>query len=202
MRPHREIEIKLRVDDLSELLRKVHALGARTLGRVREYNVLFDTPDAAFRLTGWLVRLRMETPAAAWGLPAGRRSAVVTSKAPAPPRRKGARSPFKERLETEVSARNPRSFRRQVARLGLRPSFSYEKYRATFRIPHWKLHIDLDETPIGTILELEGDPGAIRKVARQLGFSPREFLRVTYWELNAAECRRRGVAPGNMLFRR
>jgi len=199
-RTHREIEIKLCVADLSGLLRKIRALGARTRGRVHEYNVLFDTPDSAFRRSGRLLRLRTQTPAASRDVPAGPAGAWVTSKAPAPPRRKGSPSAFKERLETELPIKSPASFRRSLIRLGFRPGFCYEKYRTTFRIPGLKLHIDLDETPVGTILELEGSPAAIRRTARQLGFSLRDFLRVTYWELNAAECRRRCVAPGNMLF--
>lgn len=201
MNSHREAEIKIRIDSLPNILRAIFSLGARTLGRVHEYNALFDTPVSAFRLSHRLLRFRVETPAPARGLPSGRARAVVTWKAPAPPRRKGSGPVFKERLEKELTIRDPRSFPRQLVRLGFRTGFCYEKYRTSFRIPHRKLHIDLDETPIGVLLELEGAPAAIRWVARRLGFLPRAFIRLTYWELNAAECRRRGVAPKNMLFR-
>jgi adenylate cyclase class IV len=53
--------------------------------------------------------------------------------------------------------------------LGFRPGFRYEKYRASFRLPN--LHVDLDETPAGNFLELEGSPKAIERVAHALGYS-------------------------------
>jgi adenylate cyclase, class 2 len=197
---HREIEIKLRVADLGQIIGKIRSLGARTRGRVHEYNALFDTPDLGFWRTGRLLRLRVETPAASRPIPAGRRGAWLTSKVPAPARARGSRSLFKERLESEVSVANPLRFLRRIARLGFRRGFCYEKYRTPFRIPGLNLHIDLDETPVGVILELEGSPYLIRSVARRLGFSRRDYLRSTYGELYAAECRRRGIPPGNMLF--
>jgi adenylate cyclase class 2 len=82
--------------------------------------------------------------------------------------------------------------------IGLRPSFRYEKYRSTFRLAG--LHLDLDETPVGVFLELEGAPRSIDRVARSLGFVPREYINGTYWDLYAADCRRRGRKPANMLF--
>src|SRR5579862_4447640 len=77
--------------------------------------------------------------------------------------------------------------------LGFRPGFRYEKYRTSFRLN--SLHIDLDETPIGTFLELEGSHAAINRTARTLGFRPRDYLRSTYWTLYAADCRRRHRKP-------
>lgn len=197
---HREIEIKLRVADLAEIIARIRGLGGRPRGRVHEYNVLFDTPDSAIRESGCLLRLRTETPKASRLVPAGPRGAWVTWKAPAPPRRKGAASAFKERLESEVAVGDPAAFRGQLLSLGLRPGFRYEKYRTTFTIPGVALHLDLDETPVGTILELEGSPAAIRRIAGRLGFGVRDYLRMTYWELNAAECRRKGIRAGNMVF--
>jgi adenylate cyclase class 2 len=81
----------------------------------------------------------------------------------------------------------------------LRPGFRYEKYRSTFRLPG--LHLDLDETPAGVFLELEGSPSAIDRTAKALGYAPRDFVRTTYWDIYAADCRRRGCTPRNMVFR-
>ena len=88
------------------------------------------------------------------------------------------------------------------ARIGFRPGFRYEKFRTSFRnIPSAAgLHLDLDETPVGDFLEIEGAPREIDRIARALGFSPRDYIRSTYWDLYAAECRRRGQIPRNMLF--
>jgi adenylate cyclase, class 2 len=194
-RTHRETEIKLRVADLPALIRRIRGLGAVEHGRVFEQNALYDTPDSAFRSRGRLLRLRLETPAPSMMIRGGARRAVATSKAPAPASR---RSRYKEKLEREVEVRSASRWPSALRALGLRPAFRYEKYRTSFRFRG--LHLDLDETPVGVFLELEGAPRAIDRVARALGFAPREYIRGTYWDLHAADSRRRGRAPGNMLF--
>jgi adenylate cyclase class 2 len=212
-RTNREIEVKLRVLDGQEMHRKLHRLGATYEGRVLERNTLYDTPDSDLRRRGTLLRIRVEIPA-----PSGRRldrtaatqrrhtsatatRTILTSKAKAPaspgtvrPRR------YKEKLEREVVVRNPPARWHKILRsLGLRPSFRYEKYRTTYRLSH--LALDLDETPAGTFLELEGHPSAIDRAARALGYAPRDYYRGTYWDLYVSECRRRGRTPRNMVFR-
>jgi adenylate cyclase class 2 len=196
---NREIEVKLPVDDVRELVRHLRRIGARNHGRVLEQNTLYDTRASDFRLRGRLVRLRVEIS------PRGTRRALMTSKAPALLGRLGAaRSRYKERLEREVLVRDPIRADRLLRSLGLRPGFRYEKYRTSFRLRGrlTGLHLDLDETPVGVFLELEGQPAAIDRVARLLGFAPRDYIRGTYWDLNAAACRRTGRKPGNMLFAR
>ncbi|HYL69325.1 MAG TPA: class IV adenylate cyclase [Candidatus Limnocylindria bacterium] len=204
----REIEIKLRILDVAPLLRSLRRIGAASRGRVFEQNTIYDTPDSAFRQTGHLLRLRLETPAhrsphkgaACLARPKLRPTrAVLTAKAPPPPESRGLRpARYKERLERELVFHNPRQFARAIVSLGLRPSFIYEKFRSTFELP--QLHLDLDETPVGTFLELEGSPQAIERAARALGFTPRDYIRGTYWEVYAADCRRRGRPIENMAF--
>jgi adenylate cyclase, class 2 len=186
----REIEVKIRIADLPALIAKLRKLRARCDGRVFEQNTLYDTPEEDFRRAGRLLRLRTEMPAPAkrLGLPGGARKAVVTSKAPA----LGPGSRYKERLEREVVIRNPAKWPANLRALGLRPGFRYEKYRTTFRLPG--LHLDFDETSIGTFLELEGGRRAIDRAARALGFSPRDYIRATYWDLFQAS--RKGGPPG------
>jgi adenylate cyclase class 2 len=198
-----ETEIKLRIADLPGILKKLKTIGAVSHGRVLERNTLFDTPASDFRRAGRLLRVRIETPAATHGQTAGRRTAVLTAKAPAssPTHQQKSNhttSRYKERAESELALNNPDSFVRSIHVLGLHPSFRYEKFRTSFRLRH--LHLDLDETPVGVILELEGRPQAIDRAAKALGFSPADYLRATYWDLYAADCRRRGVTPKNMLL--
>jgi adenylate cyclase class 2 len=191
----RETEIKLRIADLPALIRKLRRLKVVEHGRVLERNTLYDTPGSDLRLRGRLLRLRRETPAPSKTIRGGARRSVVTSKAPAPASR-GSR--YKEKLEREVEVRSPSRWPSALRALGWRPSFRYEKYRTTFRLRG--LHLDLDETPVGVFLELEGIPRTIDRVARALGFAPRHYIRGTYWDVYAADCRRRGRAPRNMLF--
>lgn len=107
-------------------------------------------------------------------------------------------SRYKERLERELPVADPSAFQSALGQIGFHPGFRYEKYRTTF---HFKaLHLSLDETSVGTFLELEGSPHAIDCLARSLGFSPRDYLKSTYWQLYAANCRRCGVPLGNMLL--
>lgn len=194
-----EIEIKLRVADISTLIRKLRRLGAATRGRVFERNTLYDTRESDFRRRGLLFRVRMETPAAAHSLAAGARRAVLTFKAPPDHRESRARKRYKERLETELEIQRPATWARTLRMLGLHPAFRYEKYRSAFRLG--RLHLDLDETPAGVFLELEGAPTDIDRAARELGYAPRDYIQATYWDIYADDCRRRGRVPKNMVFR-
>jgi adenylate cyclase, class 2 len=196
---NREIEIKLRLADAAELVRKLALLRAKCKGRVFERNDLFDTPEADFRRRGWLLRLRTEVPAPSGRLPGGRASALLTLKTPAyePPFFQ-----YKQKLEREARITDPVRFGKALGKIGLGPSFRYEKYRSSFTLPGLpSLDISLDETPAGTFLEVEGRPEAIDRAARLLGFSKRDYLRSTYWDVYAADCRRRGSRPRNMVFR-
>jgi adenylate cyclase class 2 len=196
----REVEIKLRVFDIDDILRRIHKLGARSLGRVLEQNSLFDTPDSGFRRSRRLLRLRRQTPAPGHGMRGGPHLAILTSKAPPaiPALPLGKSLVYKEAQEHEEHVKDPASLSRTLKALGFRPSFRYEKYRTSFR--HRSLHLDLDETPVGIFLELEGKPAEINRTARALGFASKDYIRATYWTLYAADCRRRYREPRNMLF--
>jgi adenylate cyclase, class 2 len=195
---YREVEIKLRVADAPALLKRLHGLGATSHGRVLEQNTLYDTPGSYFRSRSRLLRLRIETPSPG----PGPVRAVLTAKAPTPVAGAGSRrqrkSRFKERLERELVVKDPHRWPSILRSLGLRPAFRYEKYRSEFRLPG--VHVYLDETPAGSFLELEGSPRAIDRAAKALGFTRLEYFRGTYWDVYAADCRRKGLTPRNMLF--
>jgi len=89
--------------------------------------------------------------------------------------------------------------------LGMRGWFRYEKYRTTYQLPakqSWArgLLIEVDETPIGTFVELEGPPAAIDRAATELGYSKKDYILTNYLSLYAEDCRRKGQQPQNMLF--
>ena len=101
---------------------------------------------------------------------------------------------MREEIELEIS--DAKSLGKIFAGLGMRESFHYEKYRTTFRMPksaRWaeKLLIELDETPIGSFVELEGPSKAIDRAAILLGFSKSEYVLASYLGLHAAGCKRR-----------
>lgn len=204
---NREIEVKLRVADIPTLLRDLKRIGASNRGRALEQNTLYDTPQSDFRRRGWLLRLRTEMPArSAFAPPAPRRS-LLTFKSPPPPTPKAAAPNarhyanarrYKDKLERETALSHPSRWHAMLRSLGLRSTFRYEKYRTEFRLLN--LHVSLDETPVGVFLELEGAMPGIDKIASALNFSPADYMRATYWDLYAADCRRRGRSPRNMLF--
>jgi len=105
---------------------------------------------------------------------------------------------YKEVQEREAPVKDATRLTQILKSLGFRPGFRYEKYRSSFRLR--ELHLDLDETPLGVYLELEGSPSAIDRTALAFGYGPKDYIRATYWSLYAAECRRRKVKPRNMLF--
>ena len=197
---NREIEVKLRVTNLPALRRVLRRLGARSLGRVYEQNVLHDTPRRGLARSGRLLRLRLETRVKADMSPArvpGRGSrAWLTYKGPA-----GPIGRYKVREEIEVRVAQPEILGSVFEAIGLRPLFRYEKFRTRHRLPgSSRLHLDLDETPIGTFLELEGPRREIDRAARKLGYSPADYITASYWVLYRDSCRQRGKRPRDMLF--
>jgi adenylate cyclase, class 2 len=196
----REIEIKLLVTNLRDILGRIGQTGAVPRGRVFEQNALFDTLDSSFWRHGRLLRLRTQIPAPGNGSRGGPRTTILTAKSPPSARSiSSKRMPYKERLEIELEVKKPARWPHALEELGFRAGFRYEKYRTSFRLRG--LHLDLDETPIGVFLELEGAPAAIRRTARALGFAPKDHLRATYWDLYVAHCRRLKRIPRNMVFK-
>jgi adenylate cyclase class 2 len=173
--------------------------------------VIFDTPQGGLAKHGQLLRIRIETPEApAKSRKAPKRRVVLTFKQPpAQPAaiRLEASSPrrYKVREEIEVEVADAGTLARIFEGLGMSGWFRYEKYRTTFRLQPSKawakgLLIELDETPIGTFVELEGPPAAIDRAASELGFSKRNYVLKNYLVLYMEDCRRKGQEPRHMLF--
>ena len=202
-----EIEIKLCVADLREFVRKLIRLKAERVRTAFEHNMLFDTPDNRMRRWGRLLRLRLEWRVGQNGTPKRPQKAaahgILTYKGPtgAGDERKKA-SRYKVVEETEVEIPNPQKLPRILEGLGYRPTFRYEKRRTLYRLPGLgQLQVELDETPAGVFVELEGPRRAIDRAARMLGYGPGDYLTTNYWSLYRDACRREGKRPGNMVFR-
>jgi adenylate cyclase class 2 len=107
------------------------------------------------------------------------------------------------REEVEVVVGQPEKLRAILEALGLKPAFRYEKIRATYalrEVPGVKL--ELDVTPIGIFIELEGSPRQIDRAARLLGYRVRDYITRSYLALYFEACGRRGVKPKDMVFPR
>jgi adenylate cyclase class 2 len=209
-----ETEVKLQINDPKAFLRALKRLGARPAlkrsGPIREENQLFDTPDGQLAKRGQLLRIRTEDPELAGKLAnPGNRRVLLTFKRPLeePTNRESAalRRDYKVREELELEVADGATLGRVFAGLGMNGWFRYEKYRTTYKLPAAKawaknLLIELDETPIGTFVELEGPPEAIDRAATELGFSKRDYILKNYLLLYVEDCRKRGVQPSDMLF--
>ena len=212
-----EREIKLKVGDAKGFRRLLKKLGAKAVGngsgRVHEDNVIFDTPQGGLAKHGQLLRIRTETPEGRGNSknPKSKPRVVLTFKRPvARPAGSHAERPtddsHKVREEIEMEVTEAATLTAIFEGLGMSGWFRYEKFRTTFRLPTAKswargLLIELDETPIGTFVELEGPAAAIDRAAVELGFSKRDYVLKNYLTLYVEECRRKGQQPLHMLFR-
>ncbi len=212
----RETEIKLRISNVPAFHRALKRIGARLAGpgtsKVHEENVIFDTPQGGLAKHGQLLRIRTETPEVR-GKPkttGPQQRVVLTFKQPmvqpaGAETGSASSGSYKVRDEIEVEVAKGENLTRIFEGLGMSGWFRYEKCRTTFRLPASKawalgLLIELDETPIGTFVELEGPAAAIDRAAAELGFSKHDYLSKNYLRLYMEECRRKGVQPSHMVF--
>ena len=220
----RETEIKLHLKDRKAFQRALKRLGAvhafPKSPRVHESNLLFDTPQGGLAKHGQLLRIRTETaaPPNKKPNPNAPKRHLLTFKSPPESLAMGAKASdfppekyfdphrrHKVREETELVITDAPALQRIFEGLGLRGWFRYEKYRTTYKLParsKWAqgLLIEIDETPIGTYVELEGPPDAIDRAARELGFSPADSILKNYLVLYLDDCKKRGQQPTHMVF--
>jgi adenylate cyclase class 2 len=190
MKERHEIEIKLPVRDPRLLKRRLRELRFRRIkARYFESNHFFDFPDQRLRKARCLLRLRFEG-----------RQGVLTYKGV---RLRSER--YKVRREVEARVSEGRCVKEILQGLGLRETFSYEKYRTVYaplgrQKASGSPYVVYDETPIGTFLELEGPQRWIDQVAGQLGYSREDYVTRGYGALYFQRCLELGQRPGNMVF--
>jgi adenylate cyclase, class 2 len=159
-----ETEIKLRVNSHDDAHRRLLAHGFFvSRERVFERNLIFDTHDQSLRASGRLLRLRE----------AGTGS-VITYKGPA------ETGKHKSREETEVGVANFDEMQVILERLGYRVTFRYDKHRTEFCLTGSPGIATIDETPVGTFMELEGAPEWIDEIAEHLGFKESDYITESY----------------------
>ena len=186
MKSSTEVEVKIRLEDRTETLHRLQNLGfENSAERQFEANTLFDTQDQSLRQQGTLLRLRESGG-----------KFVITWKG------KGEPGPHKSREELETTLGSLETLAKILDRLGYRPTFRYEKYRAEFERSQDAEGgvVTLDETPVGDFMEIEGPAAWIESTARNLGFAPGDYVLESYGQIYLDHCRRHGVEPENMVF--
>ena len=177
-----EREIKLRFEDAAAARATILAAGATLIrGRRLQEDCLLDTADGLLREQRASLRVRMES---------GR--ALLTFKGPVQP----ALIKVREELETVV-ADGP-VLLQILGALGFCVWFRYEKYREEFALED--VIVAIDETPVGTFVEIEGSDRGITATALALGRGPSDYLLDSYRGLFATHCARRGMPVTDMLF--
>ena len=179
-----EREIKLRFASAAEARERIlsPALGATPLrGRRLQEDCLLDTEDDRVYQRHSVLRVRSE----------GGRS-LLTFKGPVQP---GVMK-LREELETVVADGD--TLLAILNELGLRVWFRYEKYREEFAAED--VIIAIDETPVGTFVEIEGGEEHIHRTAAALGMGARDYLTDSYRTLYTEYCRTHGLEATDMLF--
>jgi adenylate cyclase, class 2 len=179
-----ENEIKLAVPDAEEMRSRLRAQGFRIAKpRVFEQNIVLDDPSGSLRARNLLLRVRT----------AGK---IITCTF----KGKEISGLHKRREEREFRVDDLAECLALFQGIGYAPSLRYEKYRTEFARPEDPGVAMLDETPIGTYMELEGPARWIDRTARELGFSRGDYIPASYSRLFANWCAGRGIESCEMAF--
>ena len=177
-----EREIKLRFESPDMARTSVAAVGATpSRDRRLQDDQLFDWPDARLQQARCLLRVRQE---------AG--GATLTFKGPPQP------AEMKVREEIETTVGDGSNLIAILLRLGLRASFRYQKYRQEFMRDGVILAVD--ETPVGTYVEVEGDADGISTAAAAMGRTQADYVVTSYREIFLQHCQAQGLNATDMVF--
>jgi adenylate cyclase class 2 len=177
-----EREVKLRFETPEEARAAILAAGATPLRcRRLQEDVLLDTDDEMLRRRRCVLRIRTE---------AGK--SLLTFKGPVQP----AVMKIRDEYETVVS--DGEMLKRVLEELGLHVWFRYEKYREEYAAED--VTIALDETPVGTFVEIEGGEKGIHAMTRALGRSAADFILDSYRGLFIQHREKYGFSSPNMVF--
>ena len=180
---NRENEIKLAFPSRETAVSGLLAAGAQPVHpRAFEDNVLFDLVDRPLAKSGRLLRLR-----------SFRGTSILTFKAPV-----AGEHRHKVKIEHETVVADAEALRSILLGLGFEAVYRYQKYRSTFSLG--RVEASVDETPLGTFVELEGAADDVDDAAQALGAVPADFICATYRELQEKDAAARGIVPGDMLL--
>ena len=182
-----EREVKLSFPDATTARQAVLALGAVPAhARRLQDDSLYDTADQMLRRKGCVVRIRTECCSNEV------ETTTLTVKGPVQP------GEMKVREEHETRVEKPDALKTAFELLGLQPWFRYQKRREEFSADG--LIIAIDETPVGTYVELEGTAEAIFATTSALGRAPADFIVDSYYRLFMKRRDELGITGPHMIF--
>ena len=177
-----EREIKLRFESAQEARERVVAIGATPLrGRRLQEDCLLDAADDRLYRRRCVLRVRNECG-----------KSLLTFKGPV------QAGVMKIREEHETIVSDGDTLLTILHELGLRVWFRYEKYREEFSAED--VVIAIDETPVGTFVEIEGGEDHINRTAAALGKGPADYITDSYRTLFVRYCNEHGLDESDMIF--
>lgn len=186
-----EIEVKFYLRDLAKVEQTLQKLNARLAQkRALETNLRFDTPDTSLGRHRRVLRLRRPAPGYQPDDPQG----LLTYKGPT---QSGQAISIRQEIEVVVS--DFESAQHLLEALGYQVVVMYEKWRTVYRIG--PVDIDLDETPLGCFIEVEGpNTAGIQEVAQLLGLDWEARSGESYMSLFNRVRVARGLSAQNLSF--
>lgn len=161
-----ECELKIPVDELDTIRRCLSEVAAEQLTPAElEVNILFDTADGNLAAHGQVLRVRR----------VGDRR-ILTHKGPAV--FDGA---VKQRREIEVEISSSERISELLHVLGFAPWMRYEKERESWLME--SVRVELDHTPMGDFVELEGPTADLEAAAHRLHLDPGRAVSQSYISL-------------------
>lgn len=177
-----EREIKLRFRSPEDARAAVLAAGATPLlGRRLQEDCLLDREDEQLRHRRSLLRVRTE---------AGK--SRLTFKGPVQP----SQMKLREELETVIG--DGEVLLKILEQLGYHIWFRYQKYREEFA--RADVIIAIDETPVGTFIEIEGGERGIASTAEAMGRAPADYVLDSYRNLFLKHGAEHGLTGSDMVF--
>ena len=177
-----EREIKLRFENAQQARERILAIGATPLrGRRLQEDCLLDSADDQLYRRRCVLRVRNENG-----------KSLLTFKGPI------QAGVMKIREEHETVVADGDTLLTILHELGLRVWFRYEKYREEFCASD--VVIAIDETPVGTFVEIEGGEDRINQTAAALGKGPADYITDSYRTLFVRHCNEHGLDEGDMIF--
>jgi adenylate cyclase class 2 len=177
-----EREVKLRFGSPDEARAAVEAAGATPLrGRRLQDDHLLDTDDETLRRRRCVLRVRLENG-----------KSRLTFKGPVEP------SIMKVREELETLVGDGEVLLRVLEEAGFHVWFRYQKYREEYS--QGDVIIAIDETPVGTYVEIEGSERGIAAMAEVLGRTQPDYIVESYRGLFLQHRAAFGLAGRDMVF--
>ena len=176
-----EKEIKVKVENLEQLLTLLTDLKAEKKGAGFQRTTRMDTPNLDLEERGTFLRVRT-----------GEKDIVTLKK------KFKSNDEMFERMELETEVKDPELLADIFANLGFTKRFIMEKYRIDYNYENTK--ISVDELPFGVYVEIEGEPENITIAAKNLHLDVSRKIVVTYWDLFEDYKKQTGETGENIVF--